>query len=169
MEEVTDVLEAIKAAIQMEKDGYAFYKKASALTSSKMGQTIFESLANDELTHLEVFQKIFEDKLEKQQWNDLVESSKKYETVPIFPKDLKASDDSNANIDELDALKIAMDSEKKAIDHYSKILNNTSNPEIKKIIEIIINQEKNHYLILEGEYSHLNSTGYWYELDYLGG
>jgi rubrerythrin len=169
LEEVSDVFEAIKAAIQMEKDGYSFYKKASAQTSSEMGRSIFESLAKDELTHLEVFQKIFDDKLEKQQWDDLVNSSKKYETVQIFPKDLNESEGANPNVDELDALRIAMDSEKYAIDYYTKILHKTTNAEIKKIINVIIDQEKNHYFILEGEFSHLSSTGYWYELDYLGG
>jgi rubrerythrin len=36
-----DVKNAIKTAIQMEKDGYSFYKKASAQTSSEMGRDIF--------------------------------------------------------------------------------------------------------------------------------
>jgi rubrerythrin len=62
-----------------------------------------------------------------------------------------------------------MDSEKKAIDYYSKILEKTNDKQVKNIIEIIIQQEKQHYLILEGEFSHISSTGYWYELDYLGG
>ena len=89
MEEITDVMEAIKAAIQMEKDGYAFYKKAAAQTSSEMGRSIFESLASDELTHLDVFQKIFDEKVSNKEWNALVDSSKKYDSAPIFPKNLK--------------------------------------------------------------------------------
>ncbi len=41
-----DAKEAIKMAIQMERDGYDFYKKAAAQTSSEMGETIFKTLAN---------------------------------------------------------------------------------------------------------------------------
>lgn len=169
LEKITDVLEAIKAAIQMEQDGYSFYKKAAAQTSSEMGRSIFESLANDELVHLDVFQKIFNETLEENKWDDLVKSSKKYETVQIFPKDLKESKGANPDVDELDALRMAMESEQAAIDYYSQILQATDDPNIKKVIDIIIDQEKNHYQILEGEFSHLSSTGYWYELDYLGG
>jgi hypothetical protein len=33
---------------------------------------------------------------------------------------------------------------------------------------MIIEQEKNHYFLLEQEFHHINSTGYWFELDYLG-
>jgi rubrerythrin len=169
LDEITDELQAIKAAIQMEKDGYSFYKKAAAQTTSEMGKTIFESLANDERTHLDVFENIFEKRLHEKHFSDLVNTNKKYETVPIFPKDLKEKEGANPNVNELDALRIAMDSEKKAIDYYTKILQATRNPDIKKIIEMIIEQEKKHYLILEGEFSHISSTGYWYELDYLGG
>ena len=168
MKEVTDVFEAIKAAIQMEKDGYSFYKKAAAQTTNEMGQSLFESIANDELIHLEVFQTLFNDTLDSDEWDKLVNSSKKYETVNIFPKDLKETS-VNTNVDELDALRIAMESEQTAIDYYSKILQATNDPNIKKVIDIIIDQEKKHYLILEGEFTHLSSTGYWYDLDYLGG
>ena len=73
------------------------------------------------------------------------------------------------NTNELDALRMAMDSEKEAIDYYSEILGCTIDDEAKKIINEIIEQEKNHYFLLEQEFNHLSSTGYWYELDYLGG
>ena len=168
MTKIENVKDAILTAIQMEKDGYAFYTKAADQTNSDMGRSIFESLAADEQRHLDVFQKMFEDKAGQSEWNDLINSSKKYETVNIFPKDLKETS-VNTNVDELDALRIAMESEQTAIDYYSKILQATNDPNIKKVIDIIIDQEKKHYLILEGEFTHLSSTGYWYDLDYLGG
>jgi rubrerythrin len=164
-----DVKDAIKTAIQMEKDGYAFYKKAAVQTSSEMGRSIFKSLADDEQLHLDVFQKMFEDKVGKNEWADLVDSSKKYVNLPIFPKDLKEVDGVNPDTNELDALRMGMDSEKEAIDYYMKIKENSRDNEIKEIIDKIIEQENNHYLILEQEFDHLNKTGYWYEMDYLGG
>jgi rubrerythrin len=126
MFDIENIKDAIKTAIQMEKDGYSFYKKAAAQTNSDMGKTIFEGLAADEQMHLGVFEKMFEETVSNAEWKDLVLSSKKYAKIPIFPKDLK------------------------------------------EIIDEIIEQEKNHYSILEGEFNHINSTGYWFELDYLG-
>jgi rubrerythrin len=169
LDEITDVIEAIKTAIQMEKEGYAFYKRAAAQISSEMAKTMFESIANDERTHLDVFQKLFDDNVGNDEWDALVMSSKKYDTIPLFPKDLKEMNDVNPDPNELDALRIAMDNEQSAIDHYTKIIDASSSPDVKQIIEKIIEQEKNHYLILQGEFTHLSSTGYWYELDYLGG
>ena len=164
-----EVKNAIKTAIQMEKDGYAFYKKASVQTSSDMGKEIFESLANDEQLHLEVFQKLFEDEIEKSEWENLVNSSKKYVDIDIFPKDLKQIEGVNPDTNELDAIKIAMDSEKDAIEYYGGIKEKTKEEDIRQIINEIIEQEKNHYSILQEEFDHLSKTGYWYELDFLGG
>ena len=58
---------------------------------------------------------------------------------------------------------------KEAIDYYTVIWENSDDDEVKKIIDVIIDQEKKHYFLLEQEFSHLSNTGYWYELDYLGG
>jgi rubrerythrin len=167
MEEM-DVKDAIKMAIQMEKDGYDFYQKAAAQTSSEMGRGIFESIAEDELAHLELFEKMFEDKVGKNEWTTIVESSKKYVDINVFPKDLAAGEGKEPDTNELDALRIAMDAEKEAIDYYTNIRDKTNNPEAIKIIDEIIEQEKNHYLILEGEFNHIQTTGYWFDLDYLG-
>lgn len=168
MPEIDKVKDTIKTAIQMEKDGYSFYQKAATQTSSDMGKTVFKSLAADELLHLEVFEKLFNEKVGKTEWFDLVNTSKKYVDIPIFPKDLKKIEGANPDTNEIDALRIAMDSEQKAIEYYTKIRKNSSDGEVNKIIDEIINQEKNHYNILEGEFHHINSTGYWFELDYLG-
>ena len=166
---IEDIKDAIKTAIQMEKDGYSFYKKAAAQTNSEMGRTIFEGLASDEQMHLDVFEKMFDEQVGKKEWNGLVNSSKKYANIPIFPKDLKNSEISDPDISEIDALRIAMDSEKKAIDYYSKIKEKLTGEELVEIIDEIIEQEKNHYQLLEDEFNHINNTGYWFEFDYLGG
>ena len=168
MKKFSSVREAIETAIQMEKDGYEFYNKAAAQTLSDMGRSVFESLANDELVHLEVFQKLFDDKFGESEWDDLVNSNKKYREMPIFPKDLKTIEGINLDTDELDALRIAIDSEKEAIDYYMEIRANSDDDNVKKIIDMIIEQEKKHYFLLEQEFHHINTTGYWFELDYLG-
>lgn len=165
---IDNIKDAIKTAIQMEKDGYSFYKKAAAQTNSEMGKTIFESLANDEQMHLDIFEKMFEETVGSSEWKDLLISSKKYAKISVFPKDLTEIEGDNPNTSELDAIRIAMDSEKEAIDYYIKIKEKMTDSEVIKVINEIIEQEKNHYSLLEGEFNHINSTGYWFELDYLG-
>ena len=168
MSDIENVKDAIRTAIQMEQEGYSFYLKAAAQTSSEMGRTVFKSLAADELLHLEVFQKLFDEKVGKEEWNNLITSGKKYADIQVFPKDLKRIEGANPDTNEIDAIRIAMDSEKKAIEYYTKINQNVTSDEFKEIINEIIEQEKNHYSLLEGEFHHINSTGYWFDLDYLG-
>ena len=168
MTNIDNVKEAIMTAIQMEKDGYSFYKKAAAQTNSEMGKTIFDSLAEDEQMHLDVFQKMFEETVGSKEWKDLLISNKKYAKISVFPKDLKDIEGDNPNTSELDAIRIAMDSEKDAIDYYNKIRSKLTDVEIIRIIDEIIAQEKSHFSLLEGEFNHITSTGYWFELDYLG-
>jgi rubrerythrin len=160
-----NVKDAIKTAIQMEKDGHAFYTKAAGQTKSDLGRTVFESLAADELVHLETFQKIFQGRIDSVEWNTLVQSNSKYTNLTIFPKDLKTTEGADPNSDELDALRMGMDSEKEAIDYYTTVVNDTSDAEVKEILTEIINQEKNHYRLLQQEFTHLSSTGLWYDPD----
>lgn len=169
MVQINDVMEAVSTAIHLEQSGHAFYLKAAAQTSSPMGAKLFESLAADELVHLETFRQIFSEKLGKEQVNAVINSGKKYESLPIFPMDLKAIEGANPDTNELDALHMAMDSEKEAIDLYTAIMDFSEDEEFKSIMNEIIKQERSHYILLEEEFNHLSHTGYWYELDVLGG
>jgi rubrerythrin len=166
---IENVMDAIKTAIQMEKDGYAFYNRAASQTKSEMGRSLFESLSKDELQHLNVFEKLFQQKVDKVDWDALVNTSKKYVDIPIFPKNLSDDENSNPDINELDALHLAMDSEKEAINYYNKIRESIADKHTQDILTVIIEQEKNHYQLLEEEFNHLSKTGYWYQLDILGG
>ena len=49
------------------------------------------------------------------------DSSKKYQEIPVLPKDLKEVEGVNPDTHELDSVRIAMDSEKDAIDYYTDI------------------------------------------------
>jgi rubrerythrin len=164
---MTDVKEAIEMAIQMEKDGHAFYTKAAARTGSDMGRTIFETLAKDELMHLDTFRHMFEDRVTDEQWSMLVESSKKYADIPVFPKDLTSSG-AEPDVDELDALRLAMEAEQAAVEHYNKIVDGIDDDLTVKTLEEIIKQEKRHFALLQDEFMHMSSTGYWYEVGPLG-
>ena len=85
-----------------------------------------------------------------------------------FSKDLETAPGLSVDSDELDALQFGMDSERQAVEYYTNIMNMASDPEVKKIFAEIIEQEKSHFMILEEEFHHLKSAGFWYELGPLG-
>ena len=161
------VRKAIATAIQMEKEGYAFYTKASAQTSSPSGCKIFEGLAKDELLHLESFKRIFANEIGETEFQELTNSSKKYAELTVFPKDLVGQKGGSPDANDLDALNAAMNSEKEAIEYYTGILENVNDEGVARIIKEIIHQEKQHYFLLEEEFNYIGKTGYWYDVDSL--
>lgn len=169
MTELDEKMDAIKKAIQMEKDGRKFYLNAATQTTSPMGVLVFQNLAADELMHLETFQKIFEKKVGRKEWDELAKSSRKYADLTVFPKDLTSAKGAETNTNELDALNMAMDAEKGAIQFYGEILKGTKDPMVRDILKEIIQQEKSHLFILNEEFNYLSTSGYWYEMDYIGG
>jgi rubrerythrin len=53
------MIEAIKMAIQTEKDVMDFYLKAASLTENERGKKVFEQLASEEREHAGHFFKIY--------------------------------------------------------------------------------------------------------------
>ena len=51
----TDELEAFKIAIQMEKEGVEFYKKAATEAQTEKEKSLFERLAKEEQEHYSIF------------------------------------------------------------------------------------------------------------------
>jgi erythrin-vacuolar iron transport family protein len=49
------VQEALKLAVQAEKDSMDFYRRASTVTGNKRAKRVFEQLANEEVGHLKAF------------------------------------------------------------------------------------------------------------------
>lgn len=162
------VKDLIKTAIQMEKDGYEFYNKAAAQTTSMMGSKLFSSIAQDELVHLKTFQKMFEGDMAVEEYKAVEHTATKYKNLPVFPKDLKSAEGASPDTNETDALTMAMDSEKKAIDFYKGIRDGLDDRDAVHVVDMIIEQEKNHYLLLSEELEHMNATGYYYDVGPLG-
>ena len=51
LEKPAELLQVLKEAINVEKDGYHFYQVAAARTKDGKGKSVFRSLALDELEH----------------------------------------------------------------------------------------------------------------------
>ncbi|MBN2542652.1 ferritin family protein [bacterium] len=155
-------IEAIKTAIEMEKEGYEFYTSCAVKTSNELGQKMFESIAKDEQGHLETFQKIFDAVIGSSDWQEVVKGESRVGKSPFFNEDLQKACEANPN--ELDALRTAMNSERQAIEHYTKLAESTDDPKGKEIFTKIKKEEEYHYDLLQAQYDYLNRTGYYYDI-----
>ena len=155
------VIEAIRMAIQMEEDGRVYYEDAARKTGNALGKKMFESLVRDEVRHLETFQKLFDNLAGTEHWREIAERAPQVGTVPIFGEDVEKK--GHANASDLDAIRVAMDSERQSIDHYRKAAEATDDPLAEKIFNTVRVEEEYHYDLLQAQRDYLTRTGFWFD------
>ncbi|RII28893.1 MAG: ferritin [Geobacter sp.] len=142
--------EALKLAIQGEKDSMDFYRRAGAATRNERAKKVFDLLANEEVGHL----KAFFDHYRGSEFGDL----KSYLESPPDKKSAtylaleKAIDE---NVHEQKALEIALKEEKACIDQYTHLVKDIIDPLVRKVFEQVIRETQNHYDMIEDEYMHV--------------
>ena len=142
--------EALKLAIQGEKDSMDFYRRAGAVTKNERAKKVFDLLANEEVGHL----KAFFDHYKGTEFGDLksyMESppDKKSATYMALEKAI------DAETHEQKALEIALKEEKACIDQYTVLVKDIIDPLVRKVFEQVIKETQNHYDLIEDEYMHV--------------
>jgi rubrerythrin len=178
MKPTPEVLKAIETAIQIEKDGLAFYTEAAGQTDDPHGKKMFKTLARDEAAHLKLFEEARESLLKEGHWLSpekvaAISPPKrgKFDRPPIFPTgdEIKAtlrprSGQAEIPKRELAALQRGIQAEKDSIAFYSQERDKTDDPDGKAMYAYLVEQEEGHRTILQGEYDYLNRTGFWFDI-----
>lgn len=155
-------LEAIKMAIQLEKDGRAFYEQAAQKTKHKLAKKMFETLAKDEIDHLHTFQKMFDSLIKPDEWKELTEKPSKVGKVPVFQGEARGIGDVDPN--EIEALRTARENEKKSIDFFNEVAEETGDPLAKRIFTKIKQEEEYHYDLLQAQLDYVTNSGFWFDI-----
>jgi rubrerythrin len=167
MESTPEVLKAIETAIQIEKDGLAFYTEAAQQTNDPKGKRMFQTLAQDERAHLELFENAREALLESATWLSPEQVRAISPGRSIRPHVFPTGDEVKAvEIPEhqLDALRRGIQAEENSITFYSEQMGQTHDPDGKAMYAYLIEQEEGHRTILQGEYDYLTHTGFWFDI-----
>jgi rubrerythrin len=144
------VKEALKLAIQTEKDSMDFYRRAASVTKNERAKKVFELLANEEVGHL----KSFFDHYTGGEFGDL----KTYMESPpnkmnATYKALEKAIDEETH--EQKALEIALKEEKACIDQYTVIVKDIVDPLVRGVFERVVKETQGHYDMIEDEYMHV--------------
>ena len=141
-----ELLEVLKKAILVERDGHEFYKVASKSTTDEQGKSVLESLAKDEIEHFKMLktqydalakgQKLKFTKAERGTGLDLSKAS------PIFSEDFKKRiKDYNF---EMSALSIGVLLEKNSIEFYKNSAEKIDDLDLKALFNYLADWEKQH-------------------------
>jgi rubrerythrin len=152
------ISKAIETAIKMETDAMKFYREAIGRTSHPLGRKLFEGFVVDEVRHLKMLQDIMNDMdIEVK----VVHPKQDIKTVFSELKD-EMMERISASTDEVEAVKVALDFEKKGYAFYENAAQTATGKKEKKLFEVLAAEEKGHYDVLENTYNFLQDTGNWF-------
>ncbi len=140
-------------AIKMETDAEAYYRKLAEKTDIEGIRNIFMDLAADEKKHFEIF-KSMKERPDVVAMRDSEALSKAKNT---FEKLLQNKPEVSHLQGNLDAYRHAMKIEAEAARVYEEALTHEKNPEVKKLLQRVIEEEQKHYNIIENLYDFVNA------------
>jgi len=157
-------LTALEKAMEVERQGEAFYKEIAAHMQDPSGKAVFETLAKDEVEHVRILQAEYENIQKQGEWMKLSAAQVCVPSAPLklFPAKRDAALAVPANAKDVDALNLAMEFEEKGYHAYVKLGAETSDLEGKKVFNFLAKQESSHYLFLRKTHEYLTTQGTWY-------
>jgi rubrerythrin len=157
------IVEELETAHNTEIAGYFFYKAAAEMVEDEKGRNVFEHLAAEELDHIKVISAIAESVKSGEGWLAYEDAVKRGEGegLPIFSGENKLLDSFKANQSDLNAVMIGIESEEKAVEFYSALLNKAETPDEKVVLTNLLEMEKAHLKVLRWESESLNRDGFW--------
>ncbi len=142
-------MDVYKFAMKMEEDGKNYYNSLEEKSENKGIKKIFSMLAQDEQTHYDVIMN-YQKKVEMPQDSKTLEDAKN-----IFELLHQSQDKLQIVLDE-DALRHAMDMEKKSIEFYENQSKMSENLKEKEIFNKLIKEEKEHLFLVETLLNHIS-------------
>jgi rubrerythrin len=166
MAEVTgEIIEIIKESIKLELQGQSFFEHVADATHNELGKKMFMKLASDEAQHLKVFSDIFT-KMAGADWKKYVGDQQPKGRAPMIEALAAkvASGGKEGRASELEAISVAMDLERNAIEFFSGAAQKTSDSKARDIFNKIADEERLHYDLLQAQYDYLSNSGYWFDV-----
>jgi len=160
------VLVILTNAIEMERQGKAFFEDVAANSKHKRTKDTFMSLVKQEQRH----EDILTDELNRlehgKDWASLADakaSIQEFPKISVFKdKDIKRMRfDPEAG--ELEALKVGIEIEKKSIEYYRTAGSQTPDVKAKEIFNWLVGEEAGHLTILGAEYEYRTKSGFYYD------
>lgn len=157
-------LAVLTQAMQIEREGMAFYGEAATRALSGRARDLFTSLVGDETTHLNILQAEYHALKASGSWLGAQEALPQIAgALSLFPKGPRAVDEAAAAAGDLDALQFAMGIEQKGYDLYAKAAKDTADPDGRALLGHLAKMESRHYKALQDAYGFLTHPGHWFD------
>lgn len=150
-------------AVQMEKDGIEFYRRASEKTSDPLGKEMFLSFVKDEESHLKLLEELFGGTGIDEAMGILREGTPRERVESVFASaGSEVRERIAAGVGEIEALKIGMDMETQGYKLYKEAAEGAASEEERDMFERLASEENQHYTMLQNTHTYLERTGEWF-------
>lgn len=149
-------LDALKQGMSTELWGRHFYEQAAARTRAEDGQKVFQSLIREEEDHLDILRGRYAALSGEKSWVTMDEAralASSVDPADIFPQ---------ADADVEDALRLAMDFERRGYEQYTESARKATSDAEREMWEYLVRAEDQHFAFLQETYEYLSNNGVWY-------
>ena len=150
--------EAIKVAIQTEKDVMDFYNKAASITNNERGKKVFEQLAKEERDHASPFFGIYPGD-DIGTFDEFMQQPARIDQALLRQLE-KAL---NENVHERKAMELALKEEEDLAKRLRQTASHIVDPAVRAVFERMAEETEHHFAIIESEYA--NMMGMVHETD----
>ena len=147
------ILDAIEIAMDAELKAKQFYTDSASKIESERGKNLLNQLADFENNHYQKLKDLKDSLIATGNYID-------YDGTQFRPFRAEISGKvESKQSDALDVLKLAIDAETKAKEHYQQMVKQTKDPQGKKMFEKLAEEEDLHRRILNDEFYNLSNEG----------
>jgi len=158
------MMEALNFALKFEREGKEFYKKAARITNNSLGKEIFQTLAKEEILHMENIQKIYQNIEKEGEWREritVIGNPEQIKTVFVEAME-KIDKEIKVSTSYLDALKKAMEMEERGEKLYNSLAEKAIDPLEKRFYLTLSVEERSHFLLILDSYDYLSDPAGWF-------
>ena len=166
MAEIETRLKALEVALENESREREFYLKNSKRTSHPLGSKMFAEIADDELEHFQRIQELYRRLKEKGKWPETIPFKvKNTEVRELFKETVQTLEKSaKADVDDFDAIKIAIEFEAKGEKFYEDLAGMTEDIQEKTFYQLLSSMEREHLLSLKDTHEYFRDPEGWYRI-----
>jgi len=163
-------LEALQTAIKTEEDSLELYRELQKKANLQMAKDTFNSLAAQEFDHIKSIKEFYNKLKSEVAMKDIEylikeKESERKELASVFMDALDGLKDKViASSDDIEAFKLALDFELKAMSFYDERRKATKNEIAKIFYDFLYDMEYEHHKLLDSAILYLEDPGNWFQI-----
>ena len=158
------IIELARTALSFEYGERHFYRHAAEMTRNPLGKAMFLRLADEEAGHMDDMHTLFSSIIGEEEWQRLAaeEEANAHPSKVIAEMEAAVAHRGMVAVaDDTQALRMAMELERRAIHLLKEMAKHIHDPEITELIGNMILEESSQYDALQAQLDSVQNIGLW--------